>query len=65
MTKRVSPATSCTAECETAAAAVTLIRRTGAELVGAGFLVELSFLPGRDRLHGFPVHALVDFGSEG
>lgn len=48
----------------TAAAAVTLIRRTGAELVGAGFLVELSFLAGRDRLHGFPVHCLIDFAVE-
>ncbi|MAW61585.1 MAG: adenine phosphoribosyltransferase [Planctomycetes bacterium] len=46
----------------TAAAAVTLIRRTGAELVGAGFLIELAFLDGREALHGFPVEALIHYG---
>ncbi|MCH2100911.1 MAG: adenine phosphoribosyltransferase [Planctomycetes bacterium] len=48
----------------TAAASAALVRRTGAELVGAGFLVELSFLSGRERLHGFPVHSLIDYPSE-
>jgi adenine phosphoribosyltransferase len=48
----------------TAAAAVNLVRRTGAELVGAGFMIELNFLNGRDALHGFPVHALLGYGSE-
>jgi adenine phosphoribosyltransferase len=45
----------------TAAAAVTLVRRTGAELVGAGFLIELGFLDGRQALHGFPVQALLGY----
>jgi len=44
----------------TAAAAVTLLRRTGAEVVAASFLIELTFLNGRDKLHGFPCIQLVE-----
>lgn len=43
----------------TARAAVDLIRRTGAEVVGCGFLVELAALDGRRRLHGIETFALV------
>ena len=43
----------------TAAATVNLVRRTGAEVVGAVFAVELDFLHGRDRLHGLEVTSLV------
>lgn len=45
----------------TAAAAVNLVRRTGAEVAGAGFLIELAALDGRDALHGFPVTALLRY----
>ncbi len=43
----------------TAAASVNLIRRTGAEVVAACFVVELDFLGGRKRLHGVEIHSLV------
>ncbi len=43
----------------TAIAAAKLLKRIGAELVGISFLIELSFLNGRDRLKGLPVRSLV------
>jgi adenine phosphoribosyltransferase len=43
----------------TARAAVDLVRRTGAEVVGCGFLVELPDLHGRRALHGIEVFSLV------
>ena len=46
----------------TAAAAVALIRRAGAELVEAQFLIELAFLKGRERLAPYPVYAPVVVG---
>lgn len=48
----------------TAAASTRLIRRTGAEVIGASFLIELAFLPGRDALHGFPVETILSIGDE-
>jgi adenine phosphoribosyltransferase len=42
----------------TAAATVELVRQLGAEVVGCVFMVELTFLPGRDRLD-VPVRSLV------
>jgi adenine phosphoribosyltransferase len=48
----------------TAAAAVRLIERLGATVVGLGFVVELSFLHGRERIAGYPVTALVEYASE-
>ena len=48
----------------TARALAELIEATGAEIVGCGFLVELGFLGGRERLQGFDVHALVTFDGE-
>lgn len=43
----------------TAQATVELVRRTGARVVAAAFLMELSFLSGRDRLPGVDVRALL------
>ena len=48
----------------TAAATVRLIERQGGRVVGLAFVVELSFLHGRERLQGYPVSALVDYTSE-
>lgn len=48
----------------TAAAAVKLIQSTGAELIGAAFLIELSFINGRGKLPGIPLHVLMDYSSE-
>jgi adenine phosphoribosyltransferase len=45
----------------TAAATRRLAERLGAEVVGAGFLVELTFLEGRARLLGMDVVSLVQF----
>lgn len=43
----------------TAAATVELVRRTGADVVGASFLIELEFLHGRQLLAGVDVDALL------
>lgn len=43
----------------TAAAAVELVRRSGAEPVAVEVVLELGFLHGRDKLAGTPVHALL------
>jgi adenine phosphoribosyltransferase len=43
----------------TVEATIGLCRQLGAEVVGCAFLVELSFLSGRDRLGGLPIYAPV------
>lgn len=43
----------------TAAAAVSLVERSGAVVAGLAVLLELGFLPGRERLAGRTVHALL------
>ncbi|GII34053.1 adenine phosphoribosyltransferase [Planotetraspora mira] len=43
----------------TAEATVELVRRAGAEVTAVSFLMELSFLSGRDRLPGLEVRALL------
>ncbi|MGA3181987.1 MAG: adenine phosphoribosyltransferase [Verrucomicrobiota bacterium] len=43
----------------TAAAAANLLRRLGANILEVTFLIELSFLKGREKLRGFPVRSLV------
>ena len=45
----------------TARALADLVERLGGHVVGCAFLVELSFLGGRERLQGFDVHALVAY----
>ncbi len=45
----------------TASAKVDLVRRLGGTVVGALFVIELSFLHGRDKLAGVDVHALIDY----
>lgn len=45
----------------TAAAAVKLIEDVGGELVGAAFLIELSFLDGRKKLPGRTIRSLVSY----
>lgn len=45
----------------TAAAAIELIRKLGAEPVAASFLVELSFLEGRSKLPLKNIHSIVTF----
>lgn len=43
----------------TAAAAAALVQRLGARILEIGFVIELSFLQGRDKLKGHPVRSLV------
>jgi adenine phosphoribosyltransferase len=45
----------------TAAAASCLIRELGADLVGVAMVIELSFLNGRMKLNGIPVHSLITY----
>ncbi len=43
----------------TAAAAAALVKRLGAQILEISFLIELKFLAGRQKLHGYPVRSLV------
>ena len=45
----------------TAAAAIELVQRLGGTVIGAEFLVELSFLNGRERLAPTPIHAILQY----
>lgn len=48
----------------TAAASVRLLREIGAEVVGAGFLIDLAFLKGTAKLAGVPTQSLVVYHDE-
>ncbi len=48
----------------TAAATIKLVEQLGGHVVGLAFVIELSFLRGRDRLQGYLMSALVDYASE-
>ena len=48
----------------TAAAAVKLIQKLKGHILGIAFLIELTFLNGRDKLADVPVHALMEYDSE-
>src|SRR6266702_3083356 len=43
----------------TAAAAAALVQRLGAQILEISFLIELSFLAGREKLKNYPVRSLV------
>jgi adenine phosphoribosyltransferase len=45
----------------TAKAKIDLVEQLGGTVVGALFVIELTFLSGRDRLAGYDVHALIDY----
>ncbi|MFA6597716.1 MAG: adenine phosphoribosyltransferase [Ignavibacteriaceae bacterium] len=48
----------------TSAAAVKLIEKLGGEVVQISFLIELSFLNGREILKGYDVHSLIKYDAE-
>lgn len=48
----------------TALAAAKLVEKLGGVVAGLGFLVELEFLKGRDRLKRYDVFSLVKYASE-
>lgn len=43
----------------TAAAAAALVQRLGGKILEIGFVIELSFLPGRSKLKDYPIRSLV------
>ncbi len=45
----------------TIAAAAELVRELGGTIVELAFVIELSFLSGRDRLAGYPVFSLIQY----
>lgn len=45
----------------TTLATANLMKKIGAEMVGMGFLIELAFLKGRDKLAEYPVFSLVEY----
>jgi adenine phosphoribosyltransferase len=45
----------------TAKAKCGLVEALGGEIVGVGFVVELTFLHGRERLAGYDIHSLITF----
>ncbi|HYM45907.1 MAG TPA: adenine phosphoribosyltransferase [Solirubrobacteraceae bacterium] len=47
----------------TARALCELVAELGGEVVGCGFLIELAFLGGRERLGPYPAHALITYAS--
>jgi adenine phosphoribosyltransferase len=38
-----------------------LVKKPGANILEAGFLIELKFLNGREKLKGHPVRSIVTF----
>ncbi|HEX3800170.1 MAG TPA: adenine phosphoribosyltransferase [Verrucomicrobiae bacterium] len=45
----------------TAAAAAALLQKVGAQILEISFLIELSFLNGRDKLKDYPVRSIVNY----
>lgn len=45
-------------------AAAKLVERAGGKVAELACIVELTFLPGRDRLKKYPVHSLLTYDSE-
>jgi len=43
----------------TMAASISLVERLGAKVAGVAFIVELTFLKGRDKLGGHPIYTLI------
>jgi adenine phosphoribosyltransferase len=42
-------------------ATIDLVESLGARVVGVGFLIELAFLGGRNRLEGYDLHSLITY----
>ena len=47
----------------TASAAARLVEKLGGEVAGLGFVIELDFLKGRDKLAGYDVDSLLHYAS--
>jgi len=42
-------------------AAATLVQKVGAQIIEIGFLIELSFLNGREKLNDHPIHSIITY----
>ncbi len=49
----------------TAKAAVELVEKLGGKVNGIAFLVELTFLKGREKLKGYDIYSLIKYNKEG
>jgi adenine phosphoribosyltransferase len=45
-------------------AACDLVQRAGGHIVGLAFLIELSFLHGRDRLKEYDIYSVLEYDRE-
>ncbi len=45
-------------------AACKLVEKLGAEIVQISFLIDLTFLNGKEKLEGYDVHSLIEYDSE-
>ena len=45
----------------TAEAVIRLVEKLGAQVIGLAFLIELTFLKGRERLKDYPVYSLIQY----
>lgn len=45
----------------TASAAAMLVEKLGARVAGLAFVIELTFLNGRQRLNGYEIHSLIQY----
>jgi adenine phosphoribosyltransferase len=41
-----------------------LVERSGGEIMGLSFLIELSFLHGREKLKGYDIYSIIQYDSE-
>ena len=48
----------------TSSAACTLVKKLGGEIVGLAFLIELSFLKGREKLKGYDIFSIIHYDAE-
>ncbi|TET24968.1 MAG: adenine phosphoribosyltransferase [Candidatus Cloacimonadota bacterium] len=48
----------------TALSTCRLVEKLGGDIVELVFLVELSFLSGREKLKGYPVYSIIDYATE-
>ena len=48
----------------TAAATARLVEKLGGEVAGFAFLIELAFLPGREKLGGRPITSVITYAGE-
>jgi len=47
----------------TVSASIDMVKELGGVVIGAAFLIELTFLNGREKLKGIPIHSLISYGE--